>query len=162
MPVATKASLQAELLAAQAELAALRGKFAALSEQQESPRTDELNQTLWLLPIRDGQGQRVNPNTGKVSFRFSAQVGKYDKRLAKYLYGATKNFVAYNNGNGDLATAIADIYESVERRVAITAFESPWADSSFRSDWTVTSLSVLHRNTTPTTSHQEVTNPEAF
>lgn len=160
MAVATKASLQAELLAAQAELAALRGKFTALSEQQEAPRSDELSQTLWLLPLRDGQGQRINPNTGKVSFRFSGQYAKYDKRLAKYCYGATKNFVAYNNGNGDLATTIADIYESVERRVTLSAFESPWGD--FRSDWTVTSITLIPRNSAPTTSHQELTDPETL
>lgn len=162
MATATKASLQAELLAAQAELAVAREQLTALSEQQDAPRTDELSQTLWLLPIKDGQGKRINQATGKVSFRFAAQIARRDNRSGKYNYGPARNFVAYNNGFGDLADAIEAIYESTERRVRITAFEVPWVDGSYRSDWTVTSLQVQQRTPATQSSHQEVIDPEVL
>lgn len=157
MATATKASIQAELLATQAELAVLREQVAAASEQT---RSDELRQSLWLRPLGDRQGRSVHPNTGKVSFKFTANLARYDKRAAKYVYGPDKVFIAYNNGYGDLADKLVEIYASDERLVTISAFEVPWSDGSYRSDWTVTSIEVKPRSQAPVQSHQPLIDPE--
>lgn len=156
----TKADLQAELLVAQRQLADAREQLAALSEQQPTS-TDELRQTLWLNPLAcEGQGRFVNPNTGKVSFRFSAVASRYDKRTEKYTYGADKYFVAYNNGHGNLADKLVEIYASDDRRIDITAFEVPWGNGTYKSNWNVTSVTVRAKPQPASTSHQEVIDPE--
>lgn len=162
MPTATKASLQSELLAAQAELVGLREQLASLSELNESDSlatSNNLRQIVWLNSLSETQGPGVNPATGKKSFRFSATFSRYDKQLGKYLYGADKHYVAYNNGHGLLADTLQEIYDSGERRVEITAFEQPWK-GGYKSDWIVTSIKTLPR--TSTQSHQEVIDPELF
>lgn len=163
MPAATKASLQSELLAAQAELVGLREQLASLSEhhaQDNTTNNNELRQVVWLNQLWEGQGAETNPNTGKKRFRFSATYSSYDKQLEKYLYGDDKYYIAYNNESGQLADTLQQIYDSGERRVEITAFERPRAQG-YKSDWIVTAVKTLPRPAAPA-SHQEVTDPDSL
>ena len=137
MALLTKADLQQRVAELEAALAATPAPAAPAEE-----RRDELCQVLWIQrEIFTGQTP-----TGKTFTKVSAQKGQR-QRDGSRTYGQAKNLVAYDNGNGPLATKLAELHAAGEFLLAITAFESTYHTQDGRrcSEWVITSLSPLER-----------------
>lgn len=137
MATTTTAKAPARAAADAQKIQALEAQVTELQGRLEN--SDELNQILWL---NDRYSFARTTTSNKQLVRFSAQKSSQRQDGSGRAYGPYKNFVAYDE---DLVAAVTEILQSNDKLVRITAFESPWLDNSKRSDWVVTSITVIPR-----------------
>ncbi|MBG45895.1 MAG: hypothetical protein CMB76_05185 [Euryarchaeota archaeon] len=91
--------------------------------------------------IKVGKNQAGNK---KISF--SASLSRYDDRAGKYISGKLINFIATDNGYGNLATAILDAHGNNERLIEMKAQFNAWEyQGSYYENYQIVEFSVVER-----------------